>query len=173
MEGRARDGAVLDYHPVVDDAPLQIVLYPHPVLGEVAAEVPVVDESVRGLAARMIEAMYEADGVGLAAPQVGHALRMFVADARESEEPDPVVFINPELEISGQMEIAEECDIGVRVGPSTGGREDHRDRSRRRAVHDRERRISGGSGSTSSIISKARVTDRMSPARSSRPPTER
>ena len=107
MEGRAgvpRSSSTI--HPlVVDDAPLQIVLYPHPVLGEVAAEVPVVDESVRGLAARMIEAMYEADGVGLAAPQVGHALRMFVADAQESEEPDPVVFINPEITISGQMEI--------------------------------------------------------------------
>ena len=113
MVARARDGAVLDYHPVVDDAPLQIVLYPHPVLGEVAAEVPVVDDSVRGLAARMIEAMYEADGVGLAAPQVGHALRMFVADARESEEPDPVVFINPELEISGQMDIAEEGCLSI------------------------------------------------------------
>ena len=97
----------------VTDTPLQIVRYPHPVLAARAREVEVVDEDLRTLAARMIETMYAAEGVGLAAPQVGHSIRLFVADPRNREEPDPVVFVNPRLELGGDLELFEEGCLSI------------------------------------------------------------
>lgn len=93
--------------------PLQIVRYPHPVLARKAAPVGDVDEQVRLLAARMIESMYEAEGVGLAAPQIGESIRLFVADPRESETPEPTVFIDPVLELSGELLPFEEGCLSI------------------------------------------------------------
>lgn len=75
---------------------LKIVHWPDPVLREKARPVPEVTDEVRAVAARMIELMHEAEGVGLAAPQVGLSWRMFVANG-SGEEGDDRVFINPEL----------------------------------------------------------------------------
>ena len=61
----------------------------------------------------MIEAMYEADGVGLAAPQVGISRRLFVADPRLTEEPDPQVFINPEIRLEGELVPFEEGCLSI------------------------------------------------------------
>jgi peptide deformylase len=92
----------------VDPSTLAIVLYPDPVLRRRGADVPAVTDEVRRVAARMIELMFEAEGIGLAAPQVGLPWRMFVAhvpptDQRstESDPPTatagPTVYINPVL----------------------------------------------------------------------------
>jgi len=90
--------------PSVDPDKLRIVLYPASVLREKAQEIPEVTDTVRAVAARMFELMLEAQGVGLAAPQVGLSWRMFVVNATE-EDPEPRVFINPTLsEPSGELE---------------------------------------------------------------------
>jgi peptide deformylase len=82
----------------VDPAMLRIVLYPDPVLHRRAEPVETVDETVRAVAENMIALMFEADGVGLAAPQVGLSWRMFVARAIDDDD-EPNVFINPVLEL--------------------------------------------------------------------------
>lgn len=58
---------------------LTIYEVPHPILRQVAAEVPVVDDRIRTLIDDMAESMYAAPGVGLAAPQVGRSVRVIVA----------------------------------------------------------------------------------------------
>lgn len=80
----------------VDPEKLKIVLYPDPVLRQVAEPVPEVTEGVQRVAQRMLELMHEARGVGLAAPQVGLAWRLFVANPT-GEPGDDRVFINPKL----------------------------------------------------------------------------
>ena len=75
-----------------------IVQIPDPVLREVAAPVAAFDEGLRDLARDMLETMYEAPGRGLAAPQVGLPVRLFVMDvAWKDGEPEPMVFVNPEV----------------------------------------------------------------------------
>lgn len=95
----------------VDVHNLRIVKYPAAVLRQKAQSVPEITEEVRQIAERMVELMYEAEGIGLAAPQVGLNWRMFVIDIPESEEddersavadppsatPGPMVYINPTL----------------------------------------------------------------------------
>lgn len=90
---------------------LDIRLYGDPVLRRKAEPIEVIDAEIRTLAADMIETMYEADGVGLAAPQVGLPLRILVADAeRADEEKAARVFINPEiLEKGGEWKFEEGC----------------------------------------------------------------
>ncbi|MEM9417921.1 MAG: peptide deformylase [Planctomycetota bacterium] len=84
----------------VDPTALSIVLYPHPVLREVAQPLDEVDDHVRAVADRMIELMYEARGVGLAAPQVGLPWRMFVINPTNEPGEDTVI-INPQLTSPG------------------------------------------------------------------------
>lgn len=99
---------------------LDIVQYGHPVLRERCKPVVEVDDAVRLLATDMLETMYDANGVGLAAPQIGQAIRLAVVDV--AHDPDcvtflkvggrdaplasimPLVFINPELEFTGPKE---------------------------------------------------------------------
>ena len=80
----------------VDPEQLQIVLHPDPVLRRKAKPVEAIDENIRQIARRMLHLMHEAPGVGLAAPQVGLELRMFVANATREAENDRV-YINPVL----------------------------------------------------------------------------
>lgn len=75
---------------------LPILSYPDPRLHTVAKPVAVVDERIRALAADMLETMYDAKGVGLAATQVNVHERMLVLDVSE-ERNQPQVLINPEL----------------------------------------------------------------------------
>ncbi|WP_139489820.1 peptide deformylase [Brevibacillus dissolubilis] len=70
-----------------------IVKHPDPVLREKAKEVTKFNENLHKLLDDMVETMYEADGVGLAAPQVGILKRVFVLDCGDG----PVEFINPEI----------------------------------------------------------------------------
>lgn len=77
---------------------LNIVYFPNSGLFQVCAEVAEVTEDITWLAKDMLFTMIQRNGVGLAAPQVGHHIRLFVVDikwARNIRESDPHVFINP------------------------------------------------------------------------------
>ena len=79
-----------------------LIILPDPVLRMVSAPVERVDADVKKLAADMLDTMYDAPGIGLAAIQVGEPLRMLVIDlAKEGEPPAPQVFINPEVLATG------------------------------------------------------------------------
>jgi peptide deformylase len=80
----------------VDIDALEIISYPDPRLREPGAPVNLVDDAVRALAGRMFELMFASSGVGLAAPQVGLSLRMFIASPT-FEQDDRRVYINPEI----------------------------------------------------------------------------
>jgi peptide deformylase len=75
---------------------LAILEYPDPRLRKTAKPVEVVDDAVRQLAADLLETMYAAKGVGLAATQVDVHRRVLVLDVSD-ERNQPMVFINPEL----------------------------------------------------------------------------
>ena len=77
---------------------LKILKYPDPQLACKSAEIKEITEDVRELARQMIPMMYEADGIGLAAPQVGKLVRMVVIDVSGPEKrEDLMVLINPKL----------------------------------------------------------------------------
>ncbi|MGH7098419.1 MAG: peptide deformylase [Stellaceae bacterium] len=77
---------------------LPIIMAPDPRLKGKARPVPAVDAPVRRLMDDMLETMYHAIGIGLAAPQVGLASRVIVVDvAREGEKPQPLRLANPEI----------------------------------------------------------------------------
>lgn len=83
---------------------LEILKYPDPRLSLVAKPVDKITPEIRKLAKNMIETMYDAEGVGLAAPQVGRQLRMLVMDpAWRMGEKNPRVVINPVLEPGGDL----------------------------------------------------------------------
>lgn len=88
---------------------LDIVTYPDERLRQVCAPVPEVTEAIRQLAEDMLETMYKAPGVGLAAPQVGKNLRLLVMDpTARDEEKHPRVLVNPELHLSGEEILSEQ-----------------------------------------------------------------
>ena len=80
-----------------------------PVLRVRCDEVETVDEEIRALVDDLFETMYAADGIGLAAPQIGVPLRVFVYDVRDPEV-EPGVLINPRLvEAGGTVRESEGC----------------------------------------------------------------
>ena len=88
---------------------LKIINYPDPRLRKVSSRVEAFDEPLRQLAARMFELMREARGVGLAAPQVGQNIRMFVINPT-GEPGDDRVYVNPTLtDAEGGEEGEEGC----------------------------------------------------------------
>ena len=100
---------------------LEIVTYGDPVLRAKGKRIQKTDEAIRQLAADMLETLHEANGVGLAAQQVGEALQLTVIDVSEAEnrpskmwidskevdpkEHMPLVLLNPELELGRETEI--------------------------------------------------------------------
>ncbi|MFC1641636.1 peptide deformylase [Myxococcota bacterium] len=88
-----------------------ILVFPDPLLREVAQPVLQVDDQVRELVEDMAETMYDAPGVGLAANQIGVLQRAFVIDIAGEDEPSDLrVFINPEiLAREGQQTMSEGC----------------------------------------------------------------
>jgi peptide deformylase len=75
-----------------------IISIPDPVLRQTAAPLERVDDDVRRLADDMLATMYDAPGIGLAAPQVGVSRRLIVLDVSgEFEPPRPLVMINPQI----------------------------------------------------------------------------
>ena len=80
----------------------EIIKVPNPILKKVSKPVDVVDDEVRKLLDDMLDTMYDAPGIGLAAIQIGIPLRMLVIDIssvgdQENNEKDPQFFINPEI----------------------------------------------------------------------------
>lgn len=79
-------------------AVLNILVAPHPVLKQKAKPVEKVDARVARLMDDMVETMYAAKGIGLAAPQVGVLDRVIVVDVHEKgEKPNPIRLANPEI----------------------------------------------------------------------------
>ena len=94
-------------------AKLSILRYPDPRLHTVAKPVDTVDARIRRLADDMLESMYDADGVGLAATQVDVHERLIVMDTSEGRD-DPRILINPELVVRSQeMTFADEGCLSV------------------------------------------------------------
>ena len=108
---------------------LEITQYGNPVLRKKCSKIEEVDESIRKLAEDMIETMVDAQGVGLAAPQIGEDIRMAVVDVSHDpecisflringadakmEDVMPLVFINPELELDGPRETETEGCLSI------------------------------------------------------------
>lgn len=91
---------------------LEILKYPDRRLADVCEPVPEITPEIRALASDMLETMYAAEGIGLAAPQIGKSLRMLVMDPHYREgERKPRVLINPQLTPAGPVIIspAEGC----------------------------------------------------------------
>ena len=92
---------------------LDILRYPDPRLHKVARPVAAVDERIRRLVDDMLETMYEAEGVGLAATQVDVHERVITIDVSDAHD-DPLVLINPELiETSDEMTLVDEGCLSV------------------------------------------------------------
>jgi peptide deformylase len=76
----------------------EIVILGDPILRRPAREVPAFDEDLRTLVRDMFETMYHAEGIGLAAPQVGVSWRVLVVDLRRDDVPDArAVLVNPRV----------------------------------------------------------------------------
>lgn len=83
---------------------LEILKYPDPRLAQVSKPVSEITDEIRNLAEDMIDTMYKAEGIGLAAPQIGRFIRILVMDPLHKEnQREPRVFINPELELCGEL----------------------------------------------------------------------
>jgi peptide deformylase len=93
----------------------EILIWPDPILATRAEPVAEINDEIRDLVADMMETMYDADGVGLAAPQVGVSKQVVVVDiyGAEDDRPsgeEPMVIINPVFEnLEGELEWEEGC----------------------------------------------------------------
>ena len=103
---------------------LSILQYGDPILRAKGKQIEKIDDHIRELAAEMIETMHAANGIGLAAQQVGEALQLAVLDVSQIEDRPstlklngkdvdptasmPLVLINPEIELGGETEIGTE-----------------------------------------------------------------
>jgi peptide deformylase len=102
----------------------EIVFYGDPGLRSKGRQIERIDDEIRSFAADMLETMYEASGVGLAAQQVGRALQLTVIDVSDAEsrpsqmwiageevdpnEHMPLILINPEVQLGEELEIGTE-----------------------------------------------------------------
>ena len=84
---------------------LPILVAPDPRLKRTAQRVERVDDAIRKLMDDMLETMYVAPGVGLAAPQVGVTKRVLVVDIGKGEDRRPLLMANPEI-VSASDELA-------------------------------------------------------------------
>jgi peptide deformylase len=93
----------------------EIITAPDPRLKQVSKPVDKVDDELRRLMDDMLETMYAAPGIGLAAIQIGVPRQVIVMDlAREGEPPEPRYFVNPEiLSVSDEMAVYEEGCLSV------------------------------------------------------------
>ncbi len=87
---------------------MQLTVYPSPILRQKSEDITVIDDELRQLVEKMLDTMYEENGVGLAAPQVGINKRVIVIDVSE-ERNKPEIFINPCIDsFSSEKELSEE-----------------------------------------------------------------
>ena len=77
-----------------------VLQFPDPRLKRVSKPIAKITDEIRALAGDMLEVMYDEPGIGLAAPQVGEPVRLFVMDTNwteEGSERSPIVVVNPEI----------------------------------------------------------------------------
>jgi len=93
---------------------MDLVLYPDPILKKRAVELAVVDDEVRARVRGMFEIMYRENGVGLAAPQVGWSVRLFVMNASGPEHPEAErVLVNPTILRGDGSDVDEEGCLSI------------------------------------------------------------
>lgn len=99
---------------------LPVVVYGHPVLRKIAKEIDPDYDNLGQFIEDIFETMYDSEGIGLASPQVGKSIRLFIIDASplEDEEPEMAdfkkVFINPEIiERSGETSAFNEGCLSI------------------------------------------------------------
>lgn len=86
-----------------------VLHFPNPKLRQIAAAVAVVDDKIRNLVNDMVETMYDAPGIGLAASQIDEHKRIIVMDV-SGDRSDLLVFINPEIQSGeGKQKLEEGC----------------------------------------------------------------
>lgn len=92
-----------------------LIILPDPLLRQQSKPIEQVDAEITRLADDMLDTMYDAPGIGLAAIQIGVPRRMLVIDiSREDEDRNPVVFINPEiLKVSDDVSAYEEGCLSI------------------------------------------------------------
>lgn len=92
-----------------------ILILPDERLRAIAEPIEKIDDEVRQLAKDMLDTMYDAPGIGLAAPQIGELRRIVVMDlAKEGEQPEPIVMVNPEiLKYSDETVVTEEGCLSI------------------------------------------------------------
>lgn len=93
-----------------------ILIHPDPRLKKICAPVPDISDELRALAKDMLATMYDAPGIGLAAPQVGVLSRLIVLDCvkAEGETPCPTVMFNPEvIASSDELNVHEEGCLSI------------------------------------------------------------
>jgi len=93
----------------------EIIKIPDPVLRENCAAIEDITPELKTLMADMLETMYDAPGVGLAAPQINIPIRLIVMDAsKEDEEKAPIIMVNPEiLTSSDERSVYEEGCLSI------------------------------------------------------------
>jgi peptide deformylase len=90
-------------------AVIPIRTLPDPILRQKAKKIPGIDNSIRKLIDDMIDTLYDANGAGLAAPQVGIPLRLVVIHLPDDDS-EALILINPEIiKKSGEREVSEGC----------------------------------------------------------------
>ena len=87
----------------------KLTIHPAEILRRKTEKIVDFDEDLRHMVEEMITIMHESDGVGLAAPQAGHSVQVFVCNAREDGEED-MVFVNPEIKWASPERV--ECEEG-------------------------------------------------------------
>ncbi len=107
---------------------LDVYKYPSPVLKKVAKPILEFDDNLKELCLNMLHTMYHAPGIGLAAPQVGESIRLFVMDIDFNKDKvtnfdgttesklsnfNPLIFINPEITKSDEQVVHEEGCLSV------------------------------------------------------------
>jgi peptide deformylase len=95
---------------------LPIYLHGQPVLRRPAEDVPVDYPELKQLVADMFETMYAAEGVGLAAPQIGRSLRLFVIDASPWAEDDPSLADMKKVFVNARIYEQSEETVGIEEG---------------------------------------------------------
>ena len=92
-----------------------LIILPDPVLRQLSKPVETVDADVRRLAENMLDTMYDAPGIGLAAIQIGIPRQMLVIDvSKDGEEKQPLIFINPKiLTTSDERSVYEEGCLSI------------------------------------------------------------
>ncbi|MFC2160814.1 peptide deformylase [Acidobacteriota bacterium] len=93
---------------------LEIVTYGHPVLTKKAEEINKITQDIVDLAGKMVNTMHRSPGIGLAAPQVNHSIRLITVDLSVGEkEEDLFILINPELLSQKGEQVLEEGCLSV------------------------------------------------------------